>query len=86
LPLLKNCRLPFNHDSIHVNQLERYSLRFPMILPNLSNTNHLRKLTIGLHTLRFLERLLLCIPFIENLSVGIYNFPVYQNDERDAIS
>jgi hypothetical protein len=57
-----------------------------MILPNLSNTNNLRKLTVGLHTSHFLQRLLSCTPFIENLSVGIYSFQVYQNDEHDTIS
>jgi len=42
-----------------------------MSLPNLSNTNHLRLLTIGMHTSRFLQRLLSCIPFIETLSIGV---------------
>jgi hypothetical protein len=57
-----------------------------MILPNLSNTNHLRTLTIGVHTLRFLERLLSRVPFIENLSVGISTFQIYQNKADDRIS
>jgi hypothetical protein len=42
-----------------------------MALPNVSDTNHRRTLTIGIHTSRFLERLLSCIPLIQNFSVGI---------------
>ena len=42
-----------------------------MTLPKLSNTIHLRTLNIGINTSKFLQCLLECIPFIENLSVGI---------------
>jgi hypothetical protein len=40
-----------------------------------------RILTIGIHTPRFLERLLLCIPFIENLSFGIKDRDISENDD-----
>ncbi|CAF2443312.1 unnamed protein product [Rotaria sp. Silwood2] len=71
MPLLKICRLPFDYDDNNVNQMENNSLGYQITLQNLLNPNHLRTLTIGIHTSRFLERLLLCIPFIENLSFGI---------------
>ncbi|CAF4267089.1 unnamed protein product, partial [Rotaria sordida] len=45
-PLLKICRLPFNHDYRNVNKIENNSLRYQMTLPNLLNRNHLRTLTI----------------------------------------
>ncbi|CAF5088563.1 unnamed protein product [Rotaria sp. Silwood1] len=50
-----------------------------MTLQNLLNTNHLRTLTFGIHTSRFLERLLLCIPLIENLSFGIRDRDIKAN-------
>ncbi|CAF3505339.1 unnamed protein product [Adineta steineri] len=40
-------------------------------LPNISNTRHLRKLILGMNSSYFLERLLTCIPLIENLSIGV---------------
>ena len=51
-----------------------------MILPNVLHTNNLRKLTLGNHTIVFVERLLLCIPLIENLSVGIQGSTVNFGD------
>ncbi|CAF1495481.1 unnamed protein product [Rotaria sp. Silwood1] len=86
LPLLRICRLPFNHDNGNVNQIKNYSLGYQMILSNLLNANDLRTLTIGIHTSRFLERLLLCIPFIENLSVGIQDQYINENDAHEIIS
>ncbi|CAF1545292.1 unnamed protein product, partial [Rotaria sp. Silwood1] len=41
LPLLKICRLPFDHKYEIVNHLGKYSLKLQMILPNVSNTIHL---------------------------------------------
>ncbi|CAF1314619.1 unnamed protein product [Rotaria sordida] len=86
LPLLRICRLPFNHDNGNVNQIKNYSLGYQMTLPNLLNANHLRTLTIGIHTSYFLQRLLLCIPFIENLSVGIQDQYINENDANEIIS
>ncbi|CAF4540043.1 unnamed protein product [Rotaria sp. Silwood2] len=71
LPLLAICRLPFNVYHKNLYQLEEYSGTPLMSLPNLSNTTHLRSLTIGMNTSYFLKRLLSCIPFIENLSLGV---------------
>jgi hypothetical protein len=71
MPLLKICRLPFNCKDVNINRIKNRSTEYQIILPNLLNTNHLRTLTIGIHTTRFLERLLLCIPFIENLSFDV---------------
>ncbi|CAF3005575.1 unnamed protein product [Rotaria sp. Silwood2] len=72
LSTLTICRLPFIFCSHTRNGLSTNSSTPPlMTLPNLSNTTHLRSLTIGMNTSRFLERLLLCVPFIENLSVGV---------------
>ncbi|CAF0934769.1 unnamed protein product [Rotaria sp. Silwood1] len=71
MPLLKICRLSFDYDVNNVNQIDNNSLGYQITLQNLLNSNHLRSLTIGIHTSCFLERLLLCIPFIENLSFGI---------------
>ena len=62
MPALRHCRIPFNHDY--------RSSGFSMVLPNVLNTN-LRRLSLGNHTSLFLERLLLCIPFIEDLCIVI---------------
>ncbi|CAF4498723.1 unnamed protein product, partial [Rotaria sp. Silwood2] len=86
LPLLRICRLPFNHNDDNVNQIETYLLRYHITLSNLLNTNHLRTLTIGIHTSHFLERLLLCIPLIENLSFGIRDRDISENDVYDRIT
>ncbi|CAF0994060.1 unnamed protein product [Rotaria sordida] len=81
LPVLKICRLPFNFRSYIRDRLSKYSVLPPlMTLPYLSNTTHLRTLSIGINTSRFLERLLVCVPFIENLSVGVYDSKKYEND------
>ncbi|CAF1234545.1 unnamed protein product [Rotaria sordida] len=85
-PLLKICRLPFNHDYRNVNKIENNSLRYQMTLPNLLNRNHLRTLTIGIHTSYFLERLLLCIPLIENLSFAIKDQDISANNAHDRIT
>ncbi|CAF4189589.1 unnamed protein product [Rotaria sp. Silwood2] len=86
LHLLRICRLPFNHDDGNVNEIRNYSLQYQTTSPNLLNANHLRTLTIGIHTSHFLERLLLCIPFIENLSVGIQDRYINENDAHGIIS
>ncbi|CAF1406600.1 unnamed protein product [Rotaria sordida] len=85
MPLLKICRLPFNHNDNNANQIRNNSLEYQIILSNLLNTNHLRTLTIGIHTSHFLECLLLCIPFIENLSFGIEDRDINKNDTHDRI-
>ncbi|CAF4170189.1 unnamed protein product, partial [Rotaria magnacalcarata] len=59
MPRLRICRLAFNHKDGNVNQIETCLLRYHMTLSNLLNSNHLRTLTIGIHTSHFLERLLL---------------------------
>jgi hypothetical protein len=51
-----------------------------MSLPNLSDTTHLRTLTIGMNTSYFLKHLLSRIPFIENLSLGVNDEEVNEND------
>ncbi|CAF1557658.1 unnamed protein product [Rotaria sordida] len=71
-----------NHN---VNQIENGSLEYQITLPNLLNTNHLRTLTIGIHTSHFLERLLLCIPFIENFSFSIKDRDSDEHDTHDTI-
>jgi hypothetical protein len=85
MPLLTICRLPFDYHSKNVNQIEIYSLKSHMILSNLLNTNQLRNLTLGIHSSNFLERLLLCIPLIENLSFGVKDQNIKENDEHDKI-
>ncbi|CAF4871848.1 unnamed protein product [Rotaria sp. Silwood1] len=86
MPLVKICRLPFNYDGSNINQKENFSLGYQMTLPKLLNTNHLRTLTVGIHSSYFLQRLLLCIPFIENLSFGIKDRDIKENDLHDKIS
>jgi hypothetical protein len=76
LPFLRNCRLPFNYCRASRNQLPEWLLPPLMTLPNLYDTIHLRRLTTGINTSAFLERLLECIPFIENLTVQVYDGPV----------
>ena len=51
-----------------------------MNIPNLSDTTHLRTLTIGMSTSYFLKHLLSRIPFIENLSLGVNDEEVNEND------
>ncbi|CAF4112599.1 unnamed protein product [Rotaria magnacalcarata] len=85
MSLLRICRLPFNHEDDNANQIENDLLRSHMPLSNLLNTNHPRILTIGVHTSRFLERLLLCIPLIENLSFGVRDRDIGENDVHDRI-
>jgi hypothetical protein len=55
-----------------------------MTLPKLSNTIHLRTLTIGVNTSKFLQRLLECIPSIENLSVGIQDEEINNDEQFDS--
>ena len=86
LPALAICRLPFHFCSETRNRLPKYSAPPLMTLPNLSNTNHLRTLTIGMNTSRFLERLLMCVPFIENLSVGVKDPQIYLDENFDRIT
>ena len=85
MPLLKICRLPFDHNDKNVNQTGNNSLEYQITLQNLLNTNHLRTLTLGMHTSWFLERLLLCIPFIENLSFGIKDRDINENNAHDTV-
>jgi hypothetical protein len=56
-----------------------------MTLPNLLNTTHLRTLTIGINSSHFLERLLACVPFIENLSVGVQDLKKYEDNKFDIL-
>ncbi|CAF1267735.1 unnamed protein product [Rotaria sordida] len=79
---LRICRLPFNYYPRTHKQL----LPPLMILPNLSNTNNLRILTIGMNSSRFLQRLLFCIPFIETLSIGIHDQKINKNKKFDIIT
>ncbi|CAF3219201.1 unnamed protein product [Rotaria socialis] len=86
MPLVKICRLPFNHDVSIMNQIKTFSLGYQMTLPNLLNANHLRTLTVGIHSSYFLGRLLLCIPFVENLSFGIDDRDINESDFHEKIS
>jgi len=81
LPTLTICRLPFDFCSDTRDRLPKDSAAPLMTLPNLSNTTHLRSLSIGMNTSRFLERLLVCVPFIENLSVGVLDPKKYEDDK-----
>jgi hypothetical protein len=85
MPLLTICRLPSDYDNQNINQIEIYSLKSLKILSNLLNTNNLRLLTLGIHSSYFLERLLLCIPLIENLSFAVEDQDIKVNDEHDQI-
>lgn len=71
LPLLTVCRLPFDIRTETVDELREGSMLLPIVLPTVRQTSHLRRLTIGMSSLRFLELLLCCIPSIEKLSVGV---------------
>lgn len=82
LPNLIICRLPFDHRH---GTTERSSKPL-MTLPNLSDTNHLRTLTIGKNSSLFLKHLLSRIPFIENLSVGIHDEYMYNSNNSDMIT
>ncbi|CAF2155333.1 unnamed protein product [Rotaria magnacalcarata] len=86
MPRLRICRLAFNHKDGNANQIETCFLRYHMTLSNLLNSNHLRTLTIGIHTSHFLERLLLCMPFIENLSFGIRDRDISETDVQDRLT
>ncbi|CAF3791537.1 unnamed protein product [Rotaria magnacalcarata] len=79
-PHLTNCRLPYNFYDENSYKLNKYSAVSMVTFPNLLNKTHLRRLTIGMHTSRFLERLISCIHFIENLSVGAKDLFMYTND------
>ncbi|CAF4479546.1 unnamed protein product [Rotaria sp. Silwood2] len=85
LPALTICQLPFDFCPFSRNQLSISSAPPLMTLPNLSNTTYLHTLTTGINTLRFLERLIECIPFIENLSVGVQETEIYDDDKFDII-
>ncbi|CAF1637331.1 unnamed protein product [Rotaria magnacalcarata] len=80
MSLVKICRLSFNHAVSIMNQIKTFSLGYQMTLPNLLNINQLRTLTIGIHSSYFLERLLLCILFIENLSFGMHDRDINESD------
>ncbi|CAF1361258.1 unnamed protein product [Rotaria sordida] len=86
VPLLKNCRLPFNVYHKGRYDVDKYSALSIMSLPSLLNTTHLRTLSIGMNTSRFLKRLITCIPFIENLSVGVQDLEMNQKESFDIIS
>ncbi|CAF3852483.1 unnamed protein product [Rotaria sp. Silwood1] len=85
LPNLRTCRLPFDFCPTQRYHLPEFSAPPLMTLPNLSNTVHLHTLTTGVNTIRFLERLVTCIPSIQNLSVGVQDSIVFDNDEFDLI-
>jgi hypothetical protein len=57
-----------------------------MSLPNLLYTTHLRTLSLGINSSRFLEHLIPCIPFIENLSVGVKDIEINEYDWFDINS
>ncbi len=52
---------------------------------NILNKNHRRTLTIGMNASYFLEFLLVCILFIENLSIGIKDPMMKEKDRFDII-
>ncbi|UJR07375.1 hypothetical protein I4U23_011661 [Adineta vaga] len=87
LPNLRSCRLPFNFCLFTRDQLLKVLTPPPplMTLPNVVNTIYLHTLTIGLNSIDFLERLVKCIPSIENLSVGIQDAIIFDKDEYDFI-
>ncbi|CAF4528755.1 unnamed protein product [Rotaria sp. Silwood2] len=83
LPNLTNCRLSCNFCPRTHKALPTSSTPHLMTLPNLSNTNHLYSLVIGINTLAFLQRLLKCIPSIRNLSVGIQDEEINHENNFD---
>jgi hypothetical protein len=85
MPFLRICRLPFDYGNNTVNEFEFYSLKSLRILSNLFNTNQLRHLSLGKHSSRFLERLLLYLPFIENLSFAVKDPNINENDVDDSM-
>ncbi|CAF1404229.1 unnamed protein product [Rotaria sordida] len=85
LPRLTICRLPFDICTKERNELGKYSTIIEISLPNILNTTHLRRLTIGMNTSYFLERLLLLIPFIEHLSIGVKDPDIKENDRINII-
>jgi hypothetical protein len=54
-----------------------------MTLPKLTNTVHLHTLTIGINTSKYFQHLLECIPFIGNLSLGIQDEELNNDDKFD---
>ncbi|CAF4018988.1 unnamed protein product [Rotaria sp. Silwood1] len=86
LPALTICRLPFNFCRISRKKLLKSSTTPLMSLPNVFNTTYLHTLTVGVNTSRFLEHLLPCIPFIQNLSIGIADPVVIKDDGFDIVS
>ncbi|CAF1128943.1 unnamed protein product [Adineta steineri] len=87
LTQLRTCRLPFNFYPIENGRIVESSLVLArMILPDISNTTFLHTLTIGINTICFLEGLVKCIPFIVNLSFGIQDSNIYDEDECNVIS
>jgi len=83
---LRVCRLPFDFCVRTRNEIMKNRTPPLMMLPNVSNTIHLHTLIIGMNTSRFLERLLPCIPFIKNLSVGVNDKEMNENDDFDIIT
>ncbi|CAF4039358.1 unnamed protein product [Adineta steineri] len=87
LTQLRICRLPFDFFPIENGRIVESSLVLArMILPDISNTTFLHTLTIGINTICFLEGLVKCIPFIVNLSFGIQDSNIYDDDECNVIS
>ncbi|CAF3359636.1 unnamed protein product, partial [Rotaria sp. Silwood2] len=80
LSRLTNCRLPSNVCYTNSYKLDKSSAVSMMSLPNLLNTTHLCRLTIGMHTSHFLEHLISCIPFIENLSISVKDLLMNDNN------
>ena len=56
-----------------------------MSLPNLCDTRHLRRLTLGRNTSEFLECLFECIPLIEHLSIDVYDNQMRYDNIFDTI-
>ncbi|CAF3525416.1 unnamed protein product [Rotaria socialis] len=86
LPLLTICRLPFNVFHEDQNQQDKYSTTTTLIiLPTILHTAHLRTLALGMNTSSFLKRLLECIPFIGNLSIGVEDSAMNEGNTFDKL-
>ncbi|CAF1136271.1 unnamed protein product [Adineta steineri] len=87
LAQLQICQLPFDFFPIENGRIvESSSVLTRMILPDIPNTTFLYMLTVGINTIYFLEGLVKCIPFIVNLSFGIHDSTIYNEDECNVIS
>ncbi|CAF1256905.1 unnamed protein product [Adineta steineri] len=83
LPDLRICRLPFDFCRFGRENLSNARAPLLMNLPNISSTVYLHTLSVGIKTFRFLERLVICIPNIQNLSFGIQHEDIYEDENLD---